>query len=243
MTEDERIARLEELQWPPNDYPPIEWPPIKWGAWPTRDEWAKRRRTVPAYEQEGGGYFGYPREAYMVVKISEVLAPNEIAALLASLRKRWGDLGRELKRHGGIATFKAMAHQTEEWQAAADARLKRREINVAIKNIEAGWIPRASYGAEGLLEDLSRRHRAADDAKFSAWKRAIENAPIDDAAWEEELASRAQHRAKVETENNARRERAFREFRPELLDDKADRQAFQRYILDVSKVRAEKTAA
>jgi hypothetical protein len=61
-------------------------------TWPSREEWAKERRT-PYYD----------RFLSTSNSLAEYATPEEIAALKAALRKRWRNLGKEIRELRGNA--------------------------------------------------------------------------------------------------------------------------------------------
>jgi hypothetical protein len=138
--------------------------------WPSREEWARQRRTCY-----------YDLSPNVSRSLSDYATSAEIEALIVAMRERWKALGRQVRRlEGGI-----------------ELRWKRACINRGLKLIRNGEIPicfEDYAGAEDIVADLHTRHRTAKVAAYERWERATARAPIDDSAWEQELA----HRARVE---------------------------------------------
>lgn len=136
--------------------------------WPTREEWAKQRRTA---------YYD------LTPDVSEVLADyattEEIAELQFAMRERWKQLGRKTRSEG----------------SDDDLSWKRRCINRGLKLIRNGELPfclQDCAGAQDLIAPFKARYEAAKADLYETARLEIERRPIDDAAWEKELKRRAQ---------------------------------------------------
>ena len=116
--------------------------------WPTREAWAKERRTP----HDGGHPYIPSRE------LSLYASPEEIAAAIAALRMIWSEYGRHMKiasreagplarwpRENSYAydnrflamseTERELAHRVDRW------RDKRQAVKLAIKALREGFVP------------------------------------------------------------------------------------------------------
>jgi hypothetical protein len=139
--------------------------------WPSREEWARRRCTSCDSEK--------PHKAGR--DLSFYASPEEIAAAISALRKIWNDYGRQMKA--------AAAEPVDT------LRYQRREINDVIKQLHNGMVPWRWVGT-GMqtpplpLEVIIARYKAAVKDADERYVTKVAQAPIDDAAWERELARR-----------------------------------------------------
>jgi hypothetical protein len=148
--------------------------PIKW---PSREEWAKDRRTP--YIDSAPDTADYSIEAYMT--------PAESASLKAAMRERWKELGRQMRQAGGKDVKNEQGYNDFQW--------RRKCISAGLKLIAQGtmpWLREHYHGAEDLVQELQARYEAARMAEIGKWEQEVAQTPIDDAAWDAELKRRAQ---------------------------------------------------
>jgi hypothetical protein len=175
--------------------------------WPSREEWAKMRRTPYA------DMFG---DVHVSETLSDYASPAEIDAVIAEARALWDAMGVEMKKLGPAMSdrewrelYHSMLGDREKLDKLMESdachrialRDDRSDLNRrVIKLLRKNWLPR-HFGLisweEKLpkLVELRRRYDEARDAAVEARKREIESRPIDDAAWESELRRRASVKA------------------------------------------------
>jgi hypothetical protein len=90
-------------------------------TWPSREEWAKQRRT-PYYD----------RFLCTSNSLAVYATPEEIAALKAALRKRWRNLGKEMRELRGNAASGVIS----------DLKSDRSSLQWALALIAQGELPR-----------------------------------------------------------------------------------------------------
>jgi hypothetical protein len=170
--------------------------------WPSREEWAKSRRTP----------YG---DLFDDVRVSETLSdyasPGEIDVAIVEAKALWTAMGQEMKKLGPAISerewrerYFSLSTQEERWQLSeSDAcrrvclRDDRSELNRhIIKPLRENRVPRQCGFTSWpdklpTVNVLLSRYDAARDAAHEARKREIEATPIDDAAWESELRRRA----------------------------------------------------
>lgn len=135
--------------------------------WPSREEWARQRRTLDGSPEVG-------------VDVDDYMTEEELLLLLDAMRERWKEIGKEMRA--------ATDHDERE-----DCKERRAAINRGIKELKAGYLPEPLWfhrGAEDLLRPYIERRTVA---RIEATKAAEEEAarrPIDDAAWAKELERR-----------------------------------------------------
>jgi hypothetical protein len=169
--------------------------------WPSREEWAQRRRTVYVGDE-------CPHEYY--APYHEMVTAEMERAARAELEAPWRALGPAVR-----------GYRTSE--QAGDARCLRREVREALHypwgvsddlpswrvdrvlHFEGRWLahlpelraghPLPACRAYVAGRDEQRRRAEAD------WMQAVANRPIDDAAWARELAYRAEFERRHDPEN------------------------------------------
>lgn len=135
--------------------------------WPSREQWAKRRRTpwgIPTTSSEAREYLTEP----------------ELRALIEAMRQRWRDLGRQMKQ--------AASGERET------IRERRQAINRGINALEAGRLPvlaQEHIGAKDLMAPYLERYQQAVRKDWATVCRKAEARPVDDEAWQQELERRA----------------------------------------------------
>jgi len=141
--------------------------------WPSREEWAKERR-APYYDR-------FPDTSN---SLAEYATSEEIATLKAALRKRWKQLGREMRELSG----------NDADNVTRNLKSDRSSIQWALTLIDEGELPihpETFSGAEDILAPLHERYEAAEIKLHERTLREIERTPIDDDAWSAELRRRA----------------------------------------------------
>ncbi len=142
-------------------------------TWPSREEWAKERRTA---------YYGrFPGTSN---SLAEYGTREEIAALKADFRKRWKYLGERLRE----LSRKDISGDTRNLKS------DRSSIKWALTLIAQGELPRhleTFSEAEDILAPFHERYEAAKSKLHECTLREIERTPIDDNAWNAELHRRA----------------------------------------------------
>lgn len=101
-------------------------------------------------------------------EFADYASPDEIAAILAELKahRRTVPPGPSCERSG---------------------------VNAAIRAVKAGQLPFPGecHGCKHIFAALRARHDAARAAAIEAKRQEIEQTPVDDNAWQDELARRA----------------------------------------------------
>jgi hypothetical protein len=169
--------------------------------WDTREEWAKRRRTV---------YYGMDRPDRFITPYEHLVTPAMKAAARAELDALWKALGPhartaqrpaadKLYRAKQITYADAVARCETPGDTARDCRHEIREDQ------KSGCI-RAPLGYGRCMEDLPtvfaahplaavHAYVAASDERAARanadWLAEVAQTPIDDEAWAQELARRA----------------------------------------------------
>jgi len=168
--------------------------------WPTREEWAKQERTWTRY-------LGDDDPVHVSGKVSDYLRPHEIAALIASLKARRSQLGKELReaKKQRPQAFRQKSETKTEWihrwyqLSKEDEEVDiwtepRAQLFRAVKVLSENGIPTFCYDGGNLpeLAELKKRWQAAYDAEEKRIEDEYASRPIDDEAWEKELARRAE---------------------------------------------------
>ena len=106
--------------------------------WPSREEWAKQRRTACYLDHQK-----------ISDRISDYATTAEIEALQIALRERWKQLGREIRKLGGRGEA-----------GTRELCYKRQSINRGLKLVRNGELPLAleDHGASDLLSELHARY-------------------------------------------------------------------------------------
>jgi hypothetical protein len=141
--------------------------------WPSRDEWAKERRT-PYHDR-------FPETSD---SLAEYATPEEITALKAALRERWAQLGKKMHELGG----------RDASDITRNLQSDRSSIKWALKIIDKGGLPYQLETFSGAKDIFAPFHERYEAAKVKLRERAmqeIEQTPIDDDAWNAELKRRA----------------------------------------------------
>jgi hypothetical protein len=171
--------------------------------WPSREEWADRRRH-PYWDGETGcpfaDKFGH--------RLSDYATTEEIAALIATLKNLYRDMGREMRTAKQLAAERGLPSdwlsfrhlpEAEQEIAARPETLKyeRHDINrlLAVIRDDAydAFPPQFGYSgdaARALMQPFVDRHDAAFKTALAEWEREREQISVDDAAWAEELERR-----------------------------------------------------
>jgi hypothetical protein len=177
---------------------------------PTREEWAENRlcHYLEWGDAEGGSY----RYVEVSQEVSAYLNPQELAALIASLKQQRDERVRKEKE--AKQKYPHLFQQKGETESAwmkrcyslsnADQELhyellafsyRRKQIDQAIKHLLQDEIPR--YIEEGghlaeikMIQDRQDEAEKRKEERLRA-KAAIDF-PVDDAAWEQELEMRQQ---------------------------------------------------
>jgi hypothetical protein len=167
--------------------------------WPDREHWAYNRTHLFFDER--------PEVSWEAEKYG---TPAEVAAIVAALKARWSQLGRdmrtikaripELLRQPGetdadcTSRYIAMSEADQDRVGEYWSRQhRRRQLNAALKSLRAGRLPYwydLDEEDRGLLQPLTRRYEAALKKAEKALIRERAATPVDDAAWEAELAWR-----------------------------------------------------
>jgi hypothetical protein len=176
--------------------------------WPSRERWAEMQQRP--YWSEGERC---PYDDNYSHQLSDYATPEEIVTLIARLKKRYRELGREMKTVKPHASIRAKGETSAAWyyqlrtlpQAVQEATNKlhalqreRSDINDLLKRIHDYAIPdrtrHSDYvpGKAGeLVAPFVARYGAAFKAARDAYfKEYAAKAQIDDAAWEKELQRR-----------------------------------------------------
>jgi hypothetical protein len=169
--------------------------------WPSREKWAEQHRS--AYWD-----FESPHPYTASGDLSVYASPEEIAASIAELQKMWRDCGREMKaataevgslaRRPGergrsfIPRFFEMSEADRERAGKPEEfRFMRREINRMIKELREGSVPsKFSRLPIPALDIIVARYEVAVEAGNAKYRAECAALPVDDAAWERELAQR-----------------------------------------------------
>jgi hypothetical protein len=171
--------------------------------WSSREEWAKRQRTVYADQDN-------PLPASS--RLEDYASPYEIEEAITELKTHWKVCGREMA--AAKAAAGSLAQQPHETalafvqryltmdEASQDLAMapenlchERKKINKAIRELRDGELPsgwRLVSSSSPALGKIWDRWEAAAHAANNAWVEQVANTPIDDAAWEEELERRAE---------------------------------------------------
>jgi hypothetical protein len=155
--------------------------------YPTRDEWAKERRT-PYYDR-------FPDTPAL---LAEYATPEEIAALKIGLRERWRELGQKLREFPAKAEPESREERLRTFaggERSERVRIhdSRSSINAAIETIENGELPLylENYsGSKDIFVPFHARYEAAKAELYERTLREIEQTPVDDDAWAAELKRR-----------------------------------------------------
>ena len=168
--------------------------------WPSREEWAKERTTWTRY-------FGDDDPVHVSRKASDYMTPTEIDALLAKLKARRLQLSRDLReakkqrphcfqQKGETKTqwnqrWYTLSKQDQEFDAGL---FLHEDIRAAVTCLEHDGIPMRDTRGLGIpeLQELLKRYQAAYDTEEARIEAKIAATPVDDAAWAEELARRAE---------------------------------------------------
>jgi hypothetical protein len=158
--------------------------------WPSREEWADRRRH-PYWDCETG----CPFDDKFKHRLSDYATREEITALVTALNNLYRDKGRELRVANQRAKERGLPKESRSWELQEE----RHSINKTLAHIRedgsASFLsPRVRDFAEAkaLLEPFQERYDAAYKAAEAQWERECEQIPVDDAAWEQELERRRQ---------------------------------------------------
>jgi hypothetical protein len=141
--------------------------------WPSREEWAKRRRTAYVDERFDVG-------DTVTKRWSAYVTPPETAAIIAALKRSYREHGRR------------MSEAKKACQSFSDFQWQHYFINRALKIIAQDRLP-ATYSDGGNLPELAkikRRWEVAQKAAVDAYCEEVTRRPIDDEAWAEELKER-----------------------------------------------------
>lgn len=170
--------------------------------WPSREEWAKHRRT--AYAEE---------TPYSPSKVTDYASDaEEINEAIAELRARWKVCGQEMAEAKGAAgelaqqpgetgmqylsRYYAMTEAEQDLSYRPEkCRDERKMINEVIRYLRDGelyWRARNVLSSSPMLSRIWDRYEAALQRANDARIEEIANKPIDDAAWEQELERRAE---------------------------------------------------
>jgi hypothetical protein len=177
--------------------------------WPTREEWAKSRRSL--FHDGRFDRLDFCRD------LSAYASPNEIEALIAALRALWKREGARLRalqvpaelcRQQGESALtyylrrKQMLPSEQELLQTADwCREARMYIQKGIKYVLDGSLLKGldldleraikDSAVTAILGPIRARYDAAYQAAIKKREAEIRVTPIDDAAWAEELQRRA----------------------------------------------------
>jgi hypothetical protein len=164
--------------------------------WPSREEWAIRKRT--AYDDDAPSVSD---------AVAHYASPAEIEQVIADLKARWKECGREMttakKAAGSLAKqpteteiayvqrYYTMTEAEQDLsQRPEDFRRERKLINEVIRKLRDGELcwraQKVSSVSPTLCTILDRRH-AEGKRIFNEWAARVANTPIDDAAWEQQL--------------------------------------------------------
>ena len=146
--------------------------------WPSREEWAERRRTA---------YFTHDRPHRYTASndLSLYACPEEVEGAIAALKKLWSDYGKQLKAEGDISPW---------------LRQRRTGINMVIKalingcvreTLGLGHIPLEILRSIPEYDMIIKRYEAAVQTGDDKYIAECAAEPVDDAAWANELEQRA----------------------------------------------------
>ncbi|UGX95790.1 hypothetical protein G6321_00011880 [Bradyrhizobium barranii subsp. barranii] len=170
--------------------------------WPSREEWAERRRSA-YWDSES------PHPYRASGKLSHYASPEEITAAITGLKKPWADYGRQMKaaaakagplaRQAGerdtvwVSRFLSMGGEDRELAGESECiRADRREINRLIKELRDGSVSWGNMRDKlPLLDTIVVRYEAAVQAGDEKFIAECAARPVDDAAWQAELEWRA----------------------------------------------------
>ena len=165
--------------------------------WPSREKWAEHRRAT---------YWDKFDDLPVSTRASSYATQAEIDAAIDALRQEWKSLLADLKKanqRAGSLLDGTKAERYFRWRDASerdqelinavqDIQTRRRELNCALKLLREDRIPRSLD--EGFLLPavafFKARYDEAYEKAHQQREREILATPIDDAAWEEELAFR-----------------------------------------------------
>jgi hypothetical protein len=137
-----------------------------WG-WPSREEWARDRRTVYADMEN-------PHPATR--QLSAYATADEIAAAIAAVKA----IHREVCRAERVGK---------------PSRADRNEVNDVLRRLRSDlvpwrWVAMGCSTPPAPLDAIMARYQAAKKQADARWQTEVEATPIDDAAWKEELQRR-----------------------------------------------------
>lgn len=146
--------------------------------WTTREEWAAQKRTM---------YYDMVPEPSQ--RIGDYLSDEEQAAWVQAAREQWRELGQSMKA-------------TDDEDHRYFCKRRRSEIRKAIKEIEqdagissirsclrVAELHKRNPDPEAMTL-LNERYRKHVDQITEAKQREVEQTPIDDEAWDQEIAWR-----------------------------------------------------
>ena len=174
--------------------------------WPTREQWAERRRTVNCDTWR-------PQSMTASCEVLDYANHDEIAKLVAALWNVWDNLGREMRaarlaagplakqrKETKLSFVRRYLEMSEAEQKIVDRweepRLTRKKIKEVILTVrDHRKIPHYAspelLALVPLLDAINARYEVAARAANEAWKQKVGETPIDDAAWQRELEFRA----------------------------------------------------
>jgi hypothetical protein len=172
--------------------------------WPTREEWAERRRS-PYWDCETGCPFA---DSYGH-SLSDYATADEIAAAIVGLEERWRQHGRrmrELKAKGSplylqpgesrSVWYRRYDQMSDADQGAACEPDELKTYRCVIKKtltrlrndqLPDHWAWELDQEAKKLIAPFKARSEAAFKAAEEEWRRQCAITANDDAAWEAEL--------------------------------------------------------
>jgi hypothetical protein len=169
--------------------------------WPTREQWAEQRRNNYWDSESPHPYLASRR-------LSNYASAAEIAAVIVALQEAYRDYGRQMRAAKALAgplarqrgegsgpyikRYLAMSEAEQDIAGEPDVlRVKRREVNEVLKQLREDWVPwRWAMSSPPPLDAIMARYEAAVRAGDEKWIAEVAAAPIDDAAWAEELERR-----------------------------------------------------
>jgi hypothetical protein len=174
--------------------------------WPSREEWAKQRRTC---------YADMENPLSPGNRVTDYASIAEIETAITELKTQWKRLGREMtevKRIAGnlmqqpgetsrdyIQRWFKMTNEAQDLASQpALLRRDRKDINFVIRElyeVRLNWrihrLVLVEPAPSPMLCQIWSRYDDACREANQTWAEQIAQTPIDDAAWEEELKWRA----------------------------------------------------
>jgi hypothetical protein len=172
--------------------------------WPSREEWAQRRRTFY--------YDSNMHPCPATRRLSAYATDEEIATVLAELKAMLGrarraeraanaalgPLGRQRgeSKRAYDRRFHVMSREEQDIIIAGSTRVWPASLKEVLEELQQDVVPRpwatSGIAMPPLFDRIIARYVAAEKEADETWRRRVKATPIDDAAWERELERRRQ---------------------------------------------------